>query len=307
MAITIDFHTHLLEKNVKAKDYWKAVRAKKLDAVAITEHVYENPGKAYEKLFERKPKAKALIPGMELETNIGHVVAFSDKPTIFEIEKLYKRGINIKKAIKIAENENVLLSIAHPWGLDYDSAAYIYGERKLNALVEKEHIGVEAFNGLVGNVGSFFYDTNWVKKPMNFFDYLEKSKIAKKTRLSKIGEKGKEKLDNKAKEILERCTKPFELAQKASFVTAGSDAHSPNRIGTGITKLKTRKNPGSKAILNALQDKKNIKWIGPNVKETNQGYKMEKMGIQRKEFLSGVKYAAKRAIIKKVKKRIKKD
>lgn len=306
MKTTIDFHTHLLEKNTKPKEYWKAVKAKKLDAVAITEHVFENPSKAYQKLLEKKPKTKTLIPGMELETSIGHVLALAEDPLLFEIEALYKKGIKIKKTIKIAEKEKILLSIAHPWGLDYDSAAYLYGERKLNALVEKEKIGVEAFNGLVGNVGSFFYDSNWVKKPMNFFDYLEKSKLAKKTRLNKIGQKGKEKLDDKAKEILERCTKPFELAQKASFVTAGSDAHSPNRIGTGITKLKTKKSPNPKEILDALQNKKNVEWIGPNVKETQNGYKMEKTPIQKKELISGVKYAAKQAIIKKVKKRIKK-
>jgi len=306
MAITIDFHTHLLEKDVNPKDYWKAVKAKNIDAVAMTEHVFEDPAKAYQKAFEKKPKAKTLIPGMELETSIGHVLALAEDTSLFGIEELYKKGIDIKKAIGIAEEENVLLSIAHPWGLDYDSAAYVYGEKKLGNLVENENIGVEAFNGLVGNVGSFFYDTNWVKKPMNFFDYLEKSKIAKKTRISKIAKKGKEKLDNKGKEILERCIKPFELAQKASFVTAGSDAHNPERIGTGITKLKAEKKASPKKILEKLQDKKNVEWVGPNVEEAKNGYKMEKMTIQKKEFISGVKYAAKQAIIKKVKKRIEK-
>jgi len=53
---TIDFHTHLLEKGVKPEAYWKAVKAKKLDAVAITEHSFEKPEKAYKMLLEKKTK-----------------------------------------------------------------------------------------------------------------------------------------------------------------------------------------------------------------------------------------------------------
>ena len=71
---TIDLHTHLLEKEVNPASYWKAAKEKKLDAVAITEHVYENPEKAYNLLLEKKPKGILLIPGMELGTDIGHVV-----------------------------------------------------------------------------------------------------------------------------------------------------------------------------------------------------------------------------------------
>ena len=38
-SLTIDLHTHLLEKNVKARDYWKAVLRMGVDAIAITEHL----------------------------------------------------------------------------------------------------------------------------------------------------------------------------------------------------------------------------------------------------------------------------
>jgi len=298
-ALTIDLHTHLLEKGVLPELYWKAVKEKGLNAVAITEHVFEKPEYAYRLLAEKKPSGITLIPGMELKTSIGHVVALGKDEGIYSAEKLYKQGIDIKKAIEIAEEKGIVLSIAHPWGLSYDSAAYIMGEKKLNALVEKEKIGVEAFNGMFGNVSSFFYATNWVRKPMNFFDFLEKSRIGRKTRLSKLGKKGKEKLDNKGKEILERCTKPFELAEKACFATAGSDAHKPMRIGAGIMKVEVKgKKP--EQVLEAVQDKKRVKWIGPFVMETEQGYEVEKIRVQKTEVLSGIKYAAKRAILKKV-------
>ena len=302
VSITVDFHTHLLEKEVNPKKYWKAAKEKNLNAVAITEHFNEKPEKAYKMLAEEKPRGICLIPGMELSTSAGHVVALGKDEGIYGIEKLFRKGLEIKKAIEVAQSEGITLSIAHPWGLSYDSAAYLLGEKKLYALVEREDIGVEAFNGMFGNVSSFFYATDWVRKPMNFFDFLETSRIGRKTRLSRLGKKGKEKLDKKGKEIIERCQKPYELAAKAGFATAGSDAHHPDRIGTGVTKLKAKERK-PEAILKAVKDKKKVEWLGPGVKETEKGYEVEKISIQRAEVLSGIKYATKRAIMKKVRKK----
>jgi hypothetical protein len=298
-SITVDFHTHLLEKEVNPKNYWKAAKAKKLDAVATTEHFNEKPEKAYNLLKEAKPRGICLIPGMELSTSIGHVIAFGRNEGIYGIERLFKKGIEIGRVIAIAEKEGITLSIAHPWGLSYDSAAYILGEKKLYELVEGESIGIEAFNGMFGNVSSFFYASNWIRKPMNFFDFLEKSRLGRKTRLSRLGKKGKEKLDKKGREIIERCQKPYELAKKAGFATAGSDAHSPARIGTGVTKLKCGKKK-AEAILEAVKDKRKVEWLGPNVRETEKGYEVDRIKIQRAEVISGLKYATKRAIMKKV-------
>ena len=299
---TIDFHTHLLEKGVKPEAYWKAVKAKKLDAVAITEHSFEKPEKAYKMLLEKKPKGITLIPGLEISSEIGHLIVLGKDKSIYNIESLFKKGIPIKEAIAIAKVKGLLLIIAHPWGFSNDSAAYLLGEKKLKALIKKEKIGIEIFNGMFGNVSSAFYATNWIRKPMNFFDFLEKSRIGKKTRLSKLGKKGKEKLDKKGKEILERCAKPFELSEKATFVTAGSDAHSPKRIGTGIVKLEA-KGKDVENILKAIQNKKNVKWIGPYVKKTNNGYTIEKASVQKKEILSGLKYATTSKIVKKIKRK----
>lgn len=300
--LTIDFHTHLLEKGVKPEAYWKAAKAKKLDAIAITEHSFKKPAKAYKMLLEKKPKGITLIPGIEISSEAGHLLALGKDKGIYNIELLFRKGIPIKEAMAIAKVNGLLLIIAHPWGFSSDSAAYILGEKKLKAFVEKEKIGIEAFNGMFGNVGSFFYATNWIRKPMNFFDFLEKSRIGKKTRLSRLGKKGKEKLDKKGKEILERCAKPFELGERAGFVTAGSDAHNPQRIGTGIIKLEA-KGKDVESILNAVQYKKNVKWIGPYVKETSKGYTIDKVSMQKKEFLSGLKYATTSKIVKKIKRK----
>jgi hypothetical protein len=300
-TITVDLHTHLIEKREKPERYWKAVKAKKLDAVAITEHADCKPEKAYQMLLEKKPRAALLLPGMELRTNIGHVLAFGKSDEIFSIEKLFEKKLPIKKAVQVAQKNDLLLSIAHPWGLSYDSAAYLMGEKRLHKLVAEGEIGVEAFNGMFGQVGYFFYGTNWVRKPLNFFDFLEKSRIGRKTRLSRLGRKAREKLDEKGREIIERCVKPMELAQHASFFTAGSDAHSNEMIGAGVMKIKISGKLSEKNILDAIREKKNIEFVGPFVKKTKAGnYGIAMQQLHKKQFLSGLRYATKRAVVKKL-------
>ena len=51
----------------------------------------------------------------------------------------------------------------------------------------------------------------------------------------------------------------------------------------------------------AIQNKKNVKWVGPYVKETNNGYTVEKASVQKKEILSGLRYATTSKIVKKIK------
>jgi len=297
--LTVDLHTHLLEKKVEPESYWRAVLEKGLDAVAITEHANHRPEKAYRALLAERPTGIGLVPGMELNTSIGHVLALGSDEGIYGEKGLLGKDIPIESALEIAGEKEIMLSIAHPWGFSYDSAAYILGETRLEKLVLQNRVGVEAFNGMFGNVGEFFYASNWVKKPMNFFDFLERSRIGRKTRLDRLGRKGREKLGSKGMEILERGMKPFGLGEKASFVTAGSDAHGPKKIGTGIMKLEAKER-GPAGILEALKERKNVKWVGPFVRETESGYEISRAGIQKAEVLSGIKYAAKSALLKKV-------
>ncbi len=292
-SLTLDLHTHLLEKDVKPHVYWRAVKKRGLDAVAITEHIEETPGLAYALLAEKKPSNVLLLPGMELNTNIGHVVAIGASPEIYSIGKFLQKGLDIKKAIKLAESNDVLLSIAHPWGFGHDSAAHIMGEARLQKLVENNCIGVEAFNGMIGSVGNFVYATNWVKRPLNFFDFLEKNRIARKTRLDRIGTRLKKQLDERSRDVLERCAKPIELGKDACFITAGSDAHYSRRIGTGVLKLKSRsKKLDNKKAIKAIKEKERVVWAGPFVSELPNGkYRVETATPDRKEIIEGLKYA----------------
>ncbi len=292
-VLTIDLHTHLLEMGVKPKDFWKAARERGLDAVAITEHVEEDPVLAYYKLVGEKPKGILLIPGMELNTSIGHVIALGSSPKIYEEPGFLKVGLGIEKALKLAKKHGVLLSVAHPWGFGHDSASYIIGEKRLEKFVEENRIGVETFNGMIGHIENLVFGTNWVKRPLNFFDFLEKNRIAKKTRLDRVGTRLKEKLGSKSKEAIERCVKPVELGKKAAFVTAGSDAHYPNRIGSGVLKLNVEAEEiDNRAVLDALLKKDNVVWAGPGIEETESGeLRLVSGPPSKKEVILGLKYA----------------
>lgn len=299
--ITFDLHTHLNEKRVKAKKYWEMVVARGLDAVAITEHANLRPELAYERVAESKPKNILLIPGMELNTSIGHVVAYGNDKNIYSVKKLFEKKLDIHEAIDLAKSNEIMLSIAHPWGISYDSAAFLYGEKNLHELVKKKNIGVEIYNGMIGNLSNFIYDTNWIRKPINFFEFIERNRIARKTRLSKIGAKIKNSLNKKSEEVLKRCGKAIELGTHASFVTAGSDSHYPNRIGAGIIKMKwDKKNLNMQNIFEGLGKKEKIVWFGPYVREVAPG-EFEKIEdpLTRKEMIEGLGYASKKFIIEK--------
>ncbi|MFH1239669.1 MAG: PHP-associated domain-containing protein [Candidatus Diapherotrites archaeon] len=298
-TVTFDLHTHLNEKKINPVDYWNAVKLKGLDAVAITEHAQFEPEDAYLKLAEEQPQNIALIPGIELNTNMGHVVAYGKDRKIYEIDEYLEWNLKIDTAIEIAKEKEILLSVVHPWSLSYDSAAYIYGERKLRKIIREHGLGVEIYNGMIGQLSNFIYDTNWIKKPMNFFEFIEKNRITKKMRLSKIGAKLKDKLNEKGEEVLQRCANAIELGSVASFVTAGSDAHFPERIGSGIIKMKwVNKTLNPENVLQSLRKKSDVVWFGPYVKENENG-EFEKLDISltRTEVIQGVKYAGKRFLI----------
>jgi len=302
--ISMDLHTHLLEKKINANKWWNSVSAKKLDVVAITEHFNFKPKAAFQKLSALKPHNVVLLPGMELETSAGHALVYGIDNSIYDVEDFFVKGIDFFKAVDLAERNGFLLSIAHPWGFEDDSAAYLFNG-KLDDLIESRNVGVEVYNGLVGKVGDFVYSSNWVNKPINFFDFLEKNRIAKTLKLSKFGGKIEHGLERRVRDLMERNVKAYELGRKASFVTAGSDAHSAEAIGSGILKLKFSKESSAENVFNALRHKRNVVWSGPFLNEISPGkFEVSRQGVKKMEFLQGLRYAATKKVKKSVGDRI---
>ena len=302
---TIDLHSHLLEKHTKPKEYWKFVKKHGIDIIAITEHAEFKPEKAFEELKKTKPKNMLLIPGMEINSSIGHVLVYAKDERVFDFPEFKKKGIEIEKIIEIAKKEGFVLSIAHPWGFSYDSAAYIMGPKALEKLVKEKEIGIEAFNGMLGQLGDFVYSSRWVSRPMNFFEKLEKNRIARKIKISKLGEKARKKIDKKSREIIERTAKNLELGEISAFVTAGSDAHSAGRLGAGIIRMNLEENIDNEKFLKALKERKGIEWIGPLVKKKKEHWEVIKLPRKKVEALQAFKYAAKTYLWKKAGKKLK--
>jgi predicted metal-dependent phosphoesterase TrpH len=307
-VLMLDLHVHPLEKEMDPKEIWESVEAKKLDAIASTEHADADPKQAFERALEKKPDDKILIPGAELNTDAGHILIYGKNEELYEFSELFKDKVPIETVLDIADKERFHLSVAHPWGFSVDSAAYVLGESKLKRLVETQEIGVEVYNGLLGRAGEYFLDSRLIMKPWNLFAYFEKNSVARKIGLPRLTGRLKKKMDREAFDFYLRCAKPVELAEQAGFITAGSDAHAAARIGSGVLKIKTRKeNLNAKKVMKELKNQE-VLWSGPFVEEVRPGV-LEKPGdkVTKKEIMQGLKYVVKRKVSKKkVKDKIKK-
>ena len=297
-VFTLDLHNHLHEKKTRPKDWWKYAVQSKADAIAITEHPEYNPKDAYEKLNALKPEGIVLIPGVEVTTSVGHLLVFSKTPEIYEIPELLQEGIEFTKALEIAHENDCIASISHPWGFNLDSIGYFYQLSELEKLVRKKKVGVEVYNGMIGHISIFAKDSNLINKPMKFLDFLEKNRIARKAMLGKLAAKLKNKIDKSTYKLIMRSANAVELGKKAAFITAGSDAHSAEKIGTGVLKIKTEtKKLTNENVLDEIQHKGNVIWSGPPVREVKPGYfEPIKIPVRKKELLQGIGYTAKRYI-----------
>ncbi|MEW6294947.1 MAG: hypothetical protein AB1467_01470 [Candidatus Diapherotrites archaeon] len=295
-TISADLHTHLLEKKVNPIKWWYKVIELGLNAVAITEHSDMNPKKAFDLLNKIKPDNILLIPGMEVNTTAGHVLLYSEDERIYDLKSLNAKKVDFGNVLNLAQDNSLTMSFSHPFGFDYDSAGYVIGTGKLVKLLRKNDLGIECYTGMIGNLSNFLYESNWVKRPVRFFSYLEKNVVAKKTGLSRIAKKVHSKIERQTFDIVMRCFKAVELGSQAKFITAGSDAHSADRIGTGMMKMKSiEAGLSNELFLSELKKKENIVWAGPLIIETMPGiYKIVERSVKRKEALQGLKYVAKK-------------
>lgn len=298
--LSIDLHTHLIEKKTSPIKFWYRAIQNELNGIAITEHADCNPEKAFKLLNEIKPDNLLLIPGMEINTDKGHLLAYAFDEGIYGIKKLTKKNISLEEVIDSSKEDNFLLCFPHPYGFSYDSAGYVLGTRKLIKLLRKERIGIETYNGMIGYLSDFIYDSNWIRKPYNFFGFLEKNFIAKKTGVWRLGEKIKKSLDRRRRDVVNRCLKAIELGKEAKFITAGSDAHTEERIGAGIIKIRAYEG-NVEDVLDQLKKKENIVWAGPLVREVSPGiYEKVVDPLKRKEIAQGIRYATKELVKKKI-------
>lgn len=292
----VDLHTHLNEKKIKPKDWWKAAQEKELCAIAITEHVEYNPELAYKKLKLVQPKGIILLPGMEAKTTAGHLLIYGKDESIYRIQKLQKVNLNIEEALKIIKKNNLIASFAHPYGYKTDSTCLIIGENKTKKLLKKYKIGTEYYNGMLGSANGLVFGSKWIKGFYKIFSIIDKSKATRILTLNS-STKIKTQLENIALETLDRVRKAIIFSENAAYITVGSDAHYPRTIGSSVIQLK--KQPKNENELIRIIKKKEIIWAGPNVFSKNPVDH-----LKRKELLEGVKYITTKKIKKVVTKKI---
>lgn len=309
-TITLDLHSHQFERKVKSRDYWREAGKRGIDVMASTEHAHFNAKKSFDILLSEKPREKILVPGIELNSSIGHVLCLAPTPEIYSEKKLFEFGVRIEDASDIAKKHGASLVAAHPWGYQHDSAAFLVGPKQVIKLIHRLNLGIEAYNGMVGHLSDIMYDSPWVRKPFNFLAFLEKNKFTRSVGLGKIGGRLKKDMDAGIWNTLARVSAGTELGEKAKFITAGSDAHTADRIGEGMMKI----NPIDEVktpfdVLELVQQKKQVVWCGVGVEETRPGVykKIKRSNIKGREIWDGIKYATKRTVTEKVWKKIRRD
>ncbi len=261
-------------------------------------------------MLSEKPRDKVLVAGIELNSSIGHVLCLSPTPDIFSQKRFFENGITIEEAAELVKPFNALLVAAHPWGFQHDSAAFLIGPKKLSQLIRRHNIGIEAYNGMVGHLSDLIYESGWIRRPVNFLTFLEKNRFAQKTGLGRLGAGLKKNVDASIWNTLARVSAGAELGEKARFITAGSDAHTADRIGEGMLKMNAEEHPKTAAdVLELVQQKDRAVWCGVGVDETKPGMfkKIARQKIKHWEIWDGIKYATKRTVTEKVWKKIRRQ
>ena len=290
--ILADLHTHLNEKKIAPKEWWSAVKKRKLSVVAITEHAYCEPKDAYLKLKATQPKGILLIPGVEAKTSAGDLLIYGTNESIYEIKEIMKKGASVKKALEAVKKNNLAASFAHPYGFKQDSVCEALGEKRAAKIMKKYKIGAEYYNGMLASANQLLFGRKWVKKFFGLLEFMDKNKATRSLHINWPTHKAKNKLEKIAEETLERVRKGMLFAQQAEFITVGSDAHYPRAIGSSVLELK-RKPKNEKEFLSMLKNKKII-YAGPNM---HSHQPVDRIG--RKEIWEGIKYFTKKKLFKR--------
>ncbi|MBS7656074.1 PHP domain-containing protein [Candidatus Bathyarchaeota archaeon] len=102
MKLKIDLHVHTVNSkdgHISLKHLPKIISLKKLNGVAVTDHNH---------LTKIKFKEALIIPGVEVTTKEGHLIALG-------VENLIKKGLNAIDAIEKIHEESGLAIAPHPY------------------------------------------------------------------------------------------------------------------------------------------------------------------------------------------------
>lgn len=304
MKYNLDLHTYLLKRRSPSKRYWKYVDKNNLLGTAITEHNNLNPKGAYFELLKNKPKNKVLIPGVSINTDSGGVIILSKSPEIYDYGIIYEQNIGLKRIYDFCEKKGYLIAFSHPFGFAPNSATYKMGLDKLEKFVSCKNIGIETYNGMIGYLSYYLYDSFFIRRIRELLSNLEKNSLSKTIKIAKIFEKYRLILDHKSYDVVYRFSAGIKLGKLAKFVIAGSGTEFIERIGSGVLSIDLPKNffetyvdleAQNEYILNKIYNK-DILSVGPPGKDTDVGFERSTRRINKTKAYTDLVYLTKNSV-----------
>jgi hypothetical protein len=298
----LDLNTSLKNKK-DAKKYWSIVNRKNLLGTALTINVEKDPKKKYLDLLKYKPKDKVLIPGLIVNTNFGEIIVYAPSIEVYDYNIFYEENVSLKRLCDFCNKQKFLVSIAHPFGLISKSATYLMGLNKLEKFISKNNIGVEIYNGLIGYLSYYMYDSYFLRKLRSLLDFFEFNDIFKYLGLDWFFRKFSRKLDQTSYDMVYKFEAAIKLGKKAKFVTAGSGTDSVYQIGCGILVIELPKIiideenniKKNKEILSRIYNKK-IKAVGPPGIYTEDLFERSTDRITKQRAYNDLVYLTKRSV-----------
>lgn len=308
MQYNLDLNTHFLRRKQSGKRYWQYVNKNNLLGTAITEYAGENPKKAYFELYSAKPKNNVLIPGMTVATDMGDVLVYSPNEDLYNYSTFFEENVSMKRIYDLCERKNYLFTIAHPFGLINNSASYKMGLSKLEKFIKEKKVGIEAYNGMIGYLSYYMYDSFFIKKLRDWLWYIQEHDAFKIAGISNLADKLNQKIDQKSYDLVYKFAATIKLSQIASFVTAGSGTDYVDRIGSGVLTLdlaktiidETNTQIQNQEILNKIAKRKIISF-GPPGKYTDELFERSTARITKRKAYDDLIYLTKTAFSSKAK------
>ena len=212
MRIKIDMHVHaaLPKSEAKAKKkvqaFWEEIKKAGISVIISAEHCYKNPERAFNVFASNCPKGCVVLPGSEILSKEGiDIVVFHKDSSIFKEKKLLEPfGMEVNRIIDYLNKKGYAYFIPHLFTLGGTSIFKI-GKQKALKMMKKAK-SVEVHNTSFS--GAKF--------------------CLKQTGVCRVFNDLYKRMEN-----VENLPQPYWKSVK--FVSGGSDAHTPQSIGSYLS------------------------------------------------------------------------
>lgn len=139
----IDLHNHTIplsgDSSLHPRDLIEKIAGLGIDGVCLTEHNAAWDSGEVESMAAAS--GIVVIPGMEITTEIGHILAFG-------LDRYSSEMANSERLSRIASSEGAALVLAHPYRSSVYSRYWMNSDKSYqNAKFDLDVHGVEIFNG----------------------------------------------------------------------------------------------------------------------------------------------------------------